>query len=157
MADSLRNLKIRDQILLVTVPLLFVLLCTLGLFAYTYWTAVRSGRVALRAEQSVARGEELLRDLFEMYMSVRNSVLLRSSRPPLAYETTVSALSEDIGELFDLESADPSQVREVHDIESGISRMQTEWAAPLLSRCQRQVLRPFGHASGGPSPPRVNS
>ena len=134
MADSLRNLKIREQILLVTVPLLSVLLCTLGLFTYTYLVAMRSGREALRAEESVARGEGLLRDLFEMYMSVRNFVLLRSSRSPLAYETTVSALYEDVGQLFELESPKPSQVRQVHAIETEISRMQTEWAAPLMSR-----------------------
>jgi diguanylate cyclase (GGDEF)-like protein len=134
MAYSLRNLKIRGQILLLTLPLCFVLPCVMGLFIYTYEVAMDSERVALKAEESVARGEELLRDLFEMYMSVRNFVLLRPSRSPQAYETTVSALSEDIGQLRELESADPSRVSEVHGIESEISRMQTEWAAPLLSR-----------------------
>jgi diguanylate cyclase (GGDEF)-like protein len=136
MAGTLRNLKIQQQILLVTAPLLLVLLCTLGLFTYTYSLAMRSGRVALRAEESVARAEELLRDLFEMYMSVRNFVLLPSSRSPLAYETAVSALYEDIGHLFDLQADDPAQLKQVHNIQLEITRMQTEWVAPLLSQAK---------------------
>ena len=38
------------------------------------------------------------------------------------------------GNYSELESADPSQVREVHGIELEINRMRVEWAAPLLSR-----------------------
>lgn len=134
MAYALRSLKIREQILLVTLPLFFILLCSVGLFIYSYRVAMESERSALRSEESVARGEELLGDLSEMQISMRDFVLLGPSKSPGAYEATVSALLEDFGRLRELESDDPSQVRKVHTIESEIYRMQTEWAAPLLSR-----------------------
>ena len=134
MAHSFRTLKIRGQILLITVPLLFALLCALGLFIYTSSTAMNSERAALKAAQSVARSEELLHDLSEMYNSVRGFVQAGPSRSPTALEAADSALSEDLRQLRGLQSADSSQFWEVLDIELEINRMQAEWAAPLLSK-----------------------
>jgi diguanylate cyclase (GGDEF)-like protein len=136
MAYLFRTLKIREQLLLLTAPLLFVLLCALGLVIYTSSTAMDSERAALKAEESVARSEELFRDLTEMHISVRAFVLAGPSRSPMAYEAAVSALSEDLRQLRRLQSEDSSQVWEVLDIASEISRMQAEWAAPLLSRAK---------------------
>ena len=79
---ALRNLKIREQILLVTLPLLFFLLCVVGLFIYTYLVAMDSERAALRSEETVARCEELLRDLSDMFMTVRSFVLVVPSSSP---------------------------------------------------------------------------
>ena len=135
---ALRNLKIREQILLVTLPLLFFLLCVVGLFIYTYLVALDSERTALQSEETVARCEELLLDLGDMFMTVRSFVLVVPSSSPKGYAATVSALSEDIGQLLQLESAHPSRVREVHGIELEINRMRVEWADPLLSRMKSE-------------------
>jgi len=136
MAHLFRTPKISRRILLLIAPVLFVLLCALGLVIYTSSTAMDSERAALKGEESVARSEELLRELTEMHLGVRAFVLAGPSRSPKAYEAAVSALSEDLRQLRRLQSDDSSQVWEVVDIESAINRMQAEWAAPLLSRAK---------------------
>ena len=65
MAFTIRDLKIRDQILLVTLPPLFVLLCAVALFFYAYWSAINTERAALSSKQCVVRGESFLRHATE--------------------------------------------------------------------------------------------
>jgi len=44
MAFTIRNLKIRNQILLITIPPFLVLLCGVGLAFYAYWSVINSER-----------------------------------------------------------------------------------------------------------------
>ena len=75
MAFSIQNLKIRQQILLVTLPPIFVLLCSVALMLYTYWMARESDRAARKSEQSITQVERFHRRLTETYMGVRGYLL----------------------------------------------------------------------------------
>ena len=49
MAFSIRNLKIRQQVLLVTIPPLLVLLCAVALLFYSYRMALNANRGTRRS------------------------------------------------------------------------------------------------------------
>lgn len=138
MAFSIRNLKIRDQILLVTLPPLFVLLCAVALFFFAYWSAVSTERAALGAQQSVSQEETLLRDLSDLFLTVREH--LASGRPAeLAAqgEKLGANLAQDITTLRELERAYPSHAAEVEEIRRGLNELQAGWLAPLLARAKQ--------------------
>src|SRR5574340_1272457 len=80
MPFQIRQLKIRQQLFLVGLPPLFVLLCAIGLFFYAYWTAVYTNRSTQKTEESIARGESVLRHLTEMNMGVRGYIFTRQTK-----------------------------------------------------------------------------
>lgn len=137
MAFSLRNLKIRDQILLVTLPPLFVLLCAIGLFFYAYWSAMHTERVAVESKESVARGESTLRRLTEASMEVRGYLLARQPAAPERFEAVAAEAAEDLARLRESEEGNPSQVAEVDAIRAEFERLQTQWANPNLDKVKR--------------------
>jgi diguanylate cyclase (GGDEF)-like protein len=137
MAFSIRNLKIRQQILLVTLPPLCVLLCAIALLCYAYWMALHAEQGTRRSLQSIAQSEQLLRHFTEMNLGVRSYTLTRE-RPFLApYEETVSKISGELANLRDLESDDPAQMAQVDAIQDALSRWQTEWATPTINSVAR--------------------
>ena len=77
MAFTIRSLKIRQQILLVTLPPLFVLLCAVALLFYAYWMALHSSRGTRRTLESIAQGEQILRHITEVHMGVRGYLFTR--------------------------------------------------------------------------------
>ena len=95
MASSIRNLKIRDQILLVTLPPLFVLLCAVALFFFAYWSAVNTERTAMGTQQSVSQEETLLQDLSELFMTVSEE--LASGR-----QAELAGQGEKLGKVLDI-------------------------------------------------------
>ncbi|MBZ5561189.1 MAG: diguanylate cyclase [Acidobacteriia bacterium] len=137
MAVSLRHLKIRHQILVVTLPPLFVLLCAVGLFFYAYWMAIATQQAASRAEQSLARGESLLRNLTEMFTSARDFAL--TGRPEMAadYQGALSEVQYNLKVLRSLEAETPPQVIEVDEIRAEIERLNNNWAKPLVDQVKR--------------------
>jgi len=137
MAFSIRNLKIRQQILLVTLPPLLVLLCAIALLCYAYWMALHAEQGTRRSLQSIAQSEQLLRHFTEMNLGVRSYTLTRE-RPFLApYEEAVSKISGELANLRDLESDDPAQVAQVDAIQDALSRWQAEWATPTINSVAR--------------------
>lgn len=137
MAFSLRHLKIRHQILLVTLPPLFVLLCAVGLFFYAYWMAISTQQAASRSQQSIARGETLLRNLTEMFLSARDFAF--TGRPEMAgdYQAALAEVHYDLTVLRDLEAENPPEVIGVDAIGAEIERLNREWALPLIEQVKR--------------------
>ena len=105
MAFTIRNLKIRDQILLVTLPPLFVLICAVALFFYAYWSAINTERAAIRTKESVVRGESFLRHTTEACMAVRGFIFTRQKDLLTPYDKAVMEGLADVIALNDLESA----------------------------------------------------
>lgn len=134
MAFSIRQWRIREQIQLVTLPPLFVLLCSVALFFYAYWAFLHTERSSQRSQESVVRGQGVLRRVTEMYMGARGYALLRQPSELSAYESAARDLSRDLDALHELESDSPSQVGEVDGIRTSIQRLQTEWAEPLIGK-----------------------
>lgn len=137
MAFSIRNLKIRQQILLVTLPPLFVLLCAIALLFYAYWMALHAERGSRKSLQSIAQSEQLLRHFTEMHMGVRGYSFTREQLSLAPYEETVSQISGELANLRDLESDDPAQVAQVDAIQNALNRWQTEWATPTINSVAR--------------------
>ncbi len=137
MAVSIRNLKIRQQIMLVTLPPLFVLLCAIGVLFYTSWMAQISDRSVRRSEQSITQGEKVLRLLTEIHTGVRGYLLTRNRALLTPYEQGVATFPKELATLRKLESDDPVQVAQVEALEAEFNRFESEWAVPTLEKVQR--------------------
>ncbi len=137
MAFSLRDLKIRHQILSVTLPPLFVLLCAVGLFFYAYYMALTTQRVSSRSERRLAREEALLRNLSEIFMSARDFAL--TGRPEIAadYEGALAEAQYNLKTLRGLEAEDPPAAIQVEEIRAEIERLNSNWAKPLVDQVKR--------------------
>jgi diguanylate cyclase (GGDEF)-like protein len=134
MAFTIRKLKIRDQILLVTLPPLFVLLCAVALFFYAYWSAINTERTAMRNKEGVVRGESFLRHATEASMSVRGFVFTHRDEMVAPYDKAVTEGLADLMALTDLEAGDPGQIQEIIRIRAEFDRMQKEWALPSIEK-----------------------
>ena len=132
MAFTIRNLKIRNQILLVSLPPLFVLLCAVGLAFYAYGSVISTERAALRSKDSVTRNESFFRHATEAAMAVGGYVSTRQTTVLAPYEKAVADSLADLNALNELEAADPAQLRELARIRSEFEEMQNSWALPTI-------------------------
>ncbi len=134
MAFTIRNLKIRDQILLVTLPPLFVLLCAVALFFYAYWSAINTEHAALRSKERVVRGESFLRHATEASMAIRGYVFTRREDLVTAYDRAIKESQADLLTLSDLDAASPGESEEVARIRVEFDQMQSQWAQPTMDK-----------------------
>jgi diguanylate cyclase (GGDEF)-like protein len=137
MAFTIRNLKIRDQILLVTLPPLFVLLCAVALFFYAYWSAVNTERTAMRSKECAVRGESFLRHTTEASMAVRGYVYTHRQDLLASYDKDVKEAQADLSALSDLDASDPGQLQEVIRIRAEFDELQKQWAVPAIEKVRR--------------------
>lgn len=137
MAFSIRNLKIRDQILLVTLPPLFVLLCAVALFFYAYWSAINTEHSVLQSKESVVRGESFLRHATEASMAVHAYVFTHQENFLLPYDRAVTEATSDLIALSDPEMVDPSQELAVIRIRAEFDQMQKQWALPAIDKTRK--------------------
>ncbi len=140
MPFSLRKLKIREQLLVLTLPPLFVLLTSVGLFFYAYWLATRSSRTIVRTEESVAHGETLLRNVTEMDAATRGYLLLK--RPSLlrAYATAARSASRELAILLGLAQGNTYESQQVAAVQSAVNQMEADWANPALIEAEQGQL-----------------
>ena len=134
MAFTIRNLKIRDQILLVTLPPLFVLLCAVALFFYAYWSAINTEQSALRSKECVVRGGSFLLHATEASVAVRGYVFTRRKDVLAPYDRAVTEGLADLIALNDLEAVDPTDVLAVMRIRAEFEQMQKQWALPAIEK-----------------------
>jgi diguanylate cyclase (GGDEF)-like protein len=137
MAFSIRNLKIRQQILLVTLPPLFVLLCAIAVLFYAYWMSRQTDRAVRQSAESVIQGERLLRHLTEMYSAVRGYLFARDRRLLAPYEEVEGEIAQEFATLRELESDNPSHVGAVDAIAAETKRWQVEWADPTIDKIRQ--------------------
>lgn len=137
MAFSVRNLKIRQQVQLVTLAPLFALLCAMAVLFYAYWMARMSDRNVRRSEESLAHTQELLREITEMHMGVRGYLFTHNPALLTPYDQGAAAIPEHLGLLRDLESDSPAQVAAVDGIQAEIKKWQNDWARPTIARVRR--------------------
>jgi diguanylate cyclase (GGDEF)-like protein len=137
MAFSIRNLKIRQQILLVTLPPLFVLLFAVALLFYAYWMAGHSNLTTRRSLQSVAQSEQILRHVTEMYMGVRGYLFTRDPALLGPYEEDSATILSEFATLRELYSDKPDEAAAVDTLQRAVSHWQTDWANPTISALAR--------------------
>jgi len=136
MVFTIRNLKIRDQILLVTLPPLFVLLCAVALFFYAYWSAINTVRAASRSQESAGRGELLLRHATEASMAVSSFIFTGQNDLLDSYDKAVAGAQGDLIRLREMEE-DPGQLQELGRIRAEFNQMQKEWALPTIQKVRQ--------------------
>ena len=139
MAFTIRSMKIRQQILLVTLPPLAVLLCALALLFYAYWMALHVNRASRRSLESIALGEQTLRRVTELYLGVRGYVFTRDRMLLAPHEELPNQILAGLANLRDLESDNPAQLADVDNIQRGLNRWQSEWVNPTISNLDRGI------------------
>ncbi len=137
MAFSIRHLKIRDQLFLVSLPPLFVLLCAMALFFYAYWVSVHTNRSTQRTEESIARGESLLRRLTEMHMGVHGYLFTRQPSYLGSYRSNAAGMPGDLKAWRDLETEDQTHAAEIDSLGTEIGHWQADWVNPTMDRARR--------------------
>jgi len=136
MAFSLGNLKIRDQILLLTLPPLFALLTAVGLLFYAYGLVARTTGSVEKTQETVARTEALLRHATEMRLGAQGYLFTQQATSLSDYKAAASAVADDIAALRNLESEDPSQAVPLEAIQAEIGQWQHQWAEPLIEKVE---------------------
>ena len=137
MAFTINNLKIRQQVLLVTLPPLFVLLCSVALLLYSYWLALHTSRSTARTLESVAQGEQVLRTVAEIHMGVRGYLLYRDRSMLASYSELSDRLLNGLARLRELEGQDSEQLKDTDEIQTAINRWKTEWVNPTIRDVDR--------------------
>jgi CHASE3 domain sensor protein len=132
MAFTIRNLKIRDQLLLITLPPLFVLLCAVGIAFFAYWSVASSERAVLRSKERVIRNESFQRNATEVWMGVRGYVVNHQSNSLPLYEKSVADGLADLDALAGMEAADPDQMQELARMRMEFDGLRISWARPAI-------------------------
>lgn len=137
MPSAIRQLKIRNQILLVTLPPLLVLLCGTGFFFYAYWISQHNGRDIVRSAQSVAYSEEALRHCSEMFMAVRAYIQTHQEPNLRPYQDAAAEASINLTRLRDLEENDPGREAVVQTVITRLRDWELNWANPTIQIIRR--------------------
>src|SRR5579859_522854 len=137
MIISVRNLKIRQQILLLTLPVVFVLLSAIAIFLNTFWMARRMDLAARTSLERIGHGESLLRHLEEAQIALRRYLLTSQPEYLTTYATTERELFMDLEMLRSLTPSDSARQAEVEAIRDGITSWRNEWAAPSIDKIRR--------------------
>jgi diguanylate cyclase (GGDEF)-like protein len=132
MAFTIRNLKIRNQILLITIPPFLVLLCGVGLAFFAYWSVASSERAALGAKERVIRNDSFVRHAQDAWADVRGYVVTHQSNSLSLYEKSVTDGLADLDALDDLEAADPGKLQEVARMRMEFDGFRSSWAQPAI-------------------------
>jgi len=134
MKFSLSHLKIRDQVLFRTLPLLCVLLGVIGLFSYNYWLFTRINLSIERSELEGARVESLLQNINEISSSIQGYVFTRRPAFLNSYQTASDSVHRSFDVLRGIESGDPSMTARLEAIQNDVEDWHSQWADPLIEQ-----------------------
>lgn len=134
MAISLKNLKIRDQVLLLTLPLILILCGVIGLFFFNYWQINQINRSVENSEISALRTESLLQGVDEMDTVARSYILTGHSGFLRDYSTAAQLVSQNFAILRDLNSRKPSVIAELENLRRQVEDWKTQVAGPAIER-----------------------
>jgi diguanylate cyclase (GGDEF)-like protein len=146
MLFRLGNLKIRRQILLLTIPPLFALLTAVGLLFYAYEMVSHTTFSVEKSQEIVVRTEALLRHATEMRLGARGYMFTGQAESLSDYKLASGEVRGDLAALRKLEPPGASRLAALDAIQAGINRWQEQWVAPLLAG--RQKARPQEMAAG---------
>lgn len=131
---SLQNLKIRNQVFLLTVPLVLILLVVVGLFSFNYLEISRSNRTVEDSELSGVRTESLLQGVNEMDTVARAYVLTGREAFLREYATASQLVSKDFDRLRELNLGAPSMLARLDNLQSHVEDWKNQAAGPALEQ-----------------------
>jgi diguanylate cyclase (GGDEF)-like protein len=136
MPFSLRNLKIRNQIFLLTLPLILTLFGIIGLFFFNYWQVSQINQSVERSELTALHTASLLQGVSKMDSGARDYVLTRQGTFLATYETASHTARQAFDNLQRLNSQAPSMKAELEDIQKEIEGWKSGFAAPAIEQAR---------------------
>jgi diguanylate cyclase (GGDEF)-like protein len=134
LAISLQNLKIRNQVLLLMLPLVLILLVVVGLFCFNYWQISRRNKIVEDSELSAMRTESLLQGVNEMDAAARAYFLTGGEAFLRGYATASQLVSRDFDALRDLNSREPSMLARLENLRNHIEDWKSQVANPAIEQ-----------------------
>ena len=131
MGFTIRNFKIRRQILLITLPPLFGLLCLVGIAFAAYRSVANCNQTALRSKERVVRNQSFWGHAAQIYHAVQRYVA-REDTALAHYDEFVADGRADLNALAELEAADPWHVQEVAEMRAQFEAFLNVWAQPTI-------------------------
>ncbi len=140
MGLTIRNLKVRDQILLVTLPPLFVLVCAIGLIYYSFQSALSTEHAATRTRDSLSRSDAFLRHASDGSMAIRRYIFNQQKDALNDYSAAMTEGRADTRgiALHDLESDEPDELGTILQIQAAFDELQKQWAIPVIERVRQE-------------------
>jgi len=133
MAFSIRNLKIRNQILLMTFPPLLILLCAVGLVFVAYRSVVNTNRAAQQSKERLARIQSFWGHVTQVFYSVQRYASGHQDNVLALYENSVTDGLADLAALDELETPDPGKLQEVARMRVDFDGFRISWAQPTMA------------------------
>jgi diguanylate cyclase (GGDEF)-like protein len=131
MKFSLRNLKIRDQMMVLFLPPLVVLLGIIGLFVYNFWLISRSDRSIEISQSAAASAESLLRGVNDIYGNAEGYVFTRRDTYLQAGESAYQSVLQDLSSLRMLVQ-DRSMSARLDEIQGKVEDWKRQSVDPLI-------------------------
>ena len=132
MALTIRDLKIRHQILLFLVPPLLVLLCALGLAFFAYHIVASGNQAILRSKERVARNQAFWVHTSQIYFAVQKFVAAHQSNALVSYDQLTADGVADLNALSDLEASDPEHAQQVARLREQFDTFRNVWAPAAI-------------------------
>ncbi len=133
MAFSIRNLKIRNQILLMTLPPLVVLFCAVGLVFVAYRSVANTNRAAQQSTDRVARLQSFYGHVAQAFDSVKRYVGAHQGDALVTYDNAVMDGMADLNALDELEAPDQGKLQEVVRMRMEFAAFRASWAQPTIA------------------------
>ncbi len=140
MSLSLSNLKIRDQIFVVSLPPLLALLVVLILLFYGYWMAGRTAHFLQKSQARVAQTEAAWGRVVQMRSDARDYALTGQGSSLGDYHVSAKALEGNLNRLRELESGEAADLAALENLNREIDNWQRTAMVPLLGAAQADRL-----------------
>ena len=144
MAISLQNLKIRNRVFLLALPLILILFGIIGLFFFNYWQINRINRSIEAGEVSDLRIESLMQGVTEMDTVARAYVFAGREEFLRQYATASQIVGHDFDTLRELNSSQPTILAQLEKLQ----RQVEEWKRQVANPAIEQAKTGARHAEG---------
>lgn len=144
MAFSLKNVKIRDQIFLLTLPLILILVGIIGIFLFHYWEINQVNQSVEYSELSALRTESLLQGVNHMDTAARAYLLTGREAFLEDYKKAAQLVSQNFDSLRDVKPRKLSMSAELEKLQGQVEDWKTQVADPAL-----EVVKAGGIAANG--------
>lgn len=129
-------MKIRDQMLILVLPLLLALLGIVALFFCNYRQLGRVMVSAQNSELAASRADSVLQGASQMSEGARGYVLTGRQSFLDDYNSASASVFQDLAMLQEIESGVPPMVSRSENIRKGVERWKKIWADPLIEKAK---------------------
>jgi len=129
-------LKIRDQMLILVLPLLLALLGIIALFFYNYRQVAQATASAQNSELAATRADSLLQGTSQMSEGVRGYVLTGRQSFLEDYNSASASVFQNLAVLREIEPGVPPAASRSENIRKRVEDWKKTWADPLIEKAK---------------------